>query len=180
MMRTDGFPKTFLDHRDLWRFKALIDTLFKNPEPDRITEAVSSFLRRTPLPIDDFPVLDGTYSRTMLARHPSGWEVMAARWQKGAVSSIHGHPRYAFMMTVAGRLQVDEYESSGDGILQNGTRHLNPGEFIASIGEAPGTFDNHIHGVQAIEESLSIHISSHDATLGKTYPEPGGPAAGPS
>ncbi len=168
MDNTTRFPKTFLNHPNQWRFRELLDQLFANPDPDHSTEAVVSFLKAHPLPLDDFPALDNTYSRTILARHPNGFEAMAGRWQKNAVSSIHGHPWYAFMMTVGGRLQEDSYEQQQNGLKMTSSRILAPGDFICAIGEK-NTFDNHIHGVTAIEETLSIHISSQDASKGETF-----------
>ena len=164
----DDFPKTYLNHPDQWLFKDLLDRIFAEPDPDRITESVVSFLRARPLPMDDFPVLDNTYSRTMLGRHENGYEAMAARWQAGAVSSIHGHPCYALMVTVHGRLHVEHYEKSRGRLQMTSSRILAPGEFLSA--KSPNTgFDNHIHGVKAIEETLSIHISSQDATKGEIF-----------
>ncbi len=168
MSSTTGFPKTFLNHPDQWQFKALLGRLFTDPNPDQITEAVVTFFKAHPLPMDDFPVLDDTYSRTMLARNENGYEAMAARWQAGAVSSIHGHPCYALMITVQGKLQVNNYEKSEGGLHLTSSRTLSPGEFISAISRNTN-FDNHIHGVHAIEETLSIHISSQDATKGETF-----------
>lgn len=168
MEKNDGFPKTFLGHPDQWRFKDLLDKLFNDPKPEHITEKVVQFLRSTPLPLDDFPVLLNTYSRTMLAKNENGYEAMAARWQKGAVSSIHGHPEYAFLMTLHGKLRLENYQQRDGGIYKTSTEMLPPGEFISAFGNQ-NTFDNHIHGVYAIENTLSIHISSQNATKGKVF-----------
>jgi hypothetical protein len=168
MKQTTGFPKTFLHHPNQWRFKALLDDLFSQPHPEQITEAVISFFKKHPLPLDDFPVLKNTYSRTLLARHENGYEAMAARWDKGTVSSIHGHPDYSFLITVHGRLQIDNYEKSGSGLQKTSTRVLMPGQFVHATAHN-NHFDNHIHGVKAIEETLSIHLSSRDASTGEVF-----------
>ena len=165
---TTGFPKTFLNHPYQWRFKTRLNRLFKDPHPEHITEAVVSFLKEYPLPLDDFPILENTYSRTILARTDNEYEAMAARWCKGTVSSIHGHPDYSFLMTVVGKLQIDNYEKSGTGLNKVSSQVLLPGQFIHARAEN-NRFDNHIHGVHAIEETLSIHISSRDAAKGEIF-----------
>ena len=45
---------------------------------------------------------------------------------------------------------------------------MEPEQIINDIGQT-GTFDNHIHGVQTYEETLSIHISSDDAAKGEIF-----------
>jgi hypothetical protein len=45
-------------------------------------------------------------------------------------------------------------------------------QFSSSTGK-PGTFDNHIHQVKAVEETLSIHIPSDDAMKGEIFSREG-------
>jgi len=164
----DNAPKTFINHPNNWKFQALLTTLFKHPDPDHITEETLTFLRQYPLFIEDFPVCKHTYSRTILYRSPNGYEAMAARWDKKAVSSIHGHPHYALILVVKGRLGVEYYTKTGDRVELTSSAVLTEYDFFSDVGRQ-GNFDNHIHRVKACEETLSIHISSDDAAKGEVF-----------
>jgi quercetin dioxygenase-like cupin family protein len=93
---------------------------------------------------------------------------MAARWSKGAVSAIHGHPMFAFYYLLEGELSVENFEKDGAGVRKTGTRRYNPGQYFCMHGNA-GVFDNGIHRVTAVQESLSIHIYSDDAMKGEIF-----------
>ena len=118
--------------------------------------------------MDDFPLLEGTYSRTILFRSDNGYEAMAARWSPGTTSSIHGHPQFALIIVAQGRLGVDYYKKHDNQVEMTRSDFLSGAQFFSDIGQA-GTFDNHIHQVHAYEETLSIHISSDDAAKGEIF-----------
>ncbi len=168
MSEKNCFPKTYLNHPNQWKLKALLEELFIDPDPNHITEVLSGFLKKYPIPIDDFPLLEGTYSRTILFRSDNGYEAMAARWSPGTISSIHGHPQFALIIVAEGKLGVDYYKKHDDQVEKTTSEFLIESQFFSDIGQT-GTFDNHIHGVQAYEETLSIHISSDDAAKGETF-----------
>lgn len=168
MNKKNHFPKTYLNHPNQWKLKALLEELFIDPDPDQIAEELSFFLKKYPIPIDDFPSLEGTYSRTILFRSDNGYEAMAARWSPGTISSIHGHPQFALIFVAKGKLGVDYYKKDNDQVEKTTSEILNESQFFSDIGQA-GAFDNHIHGVQAYEETLSIHISSDDAAKGEVF-----------
>ncbi len=151
-------------------FKILLENLFAHPDPDRIKEEIITFLRKNPLPMDDFPLLDRAYSRTVLYKAPNGYEAMAARWSSGAVSTLHGHPQYALIIGTRGRLKVENFKKNKGRLEMTSSEILSDYGFFSGIGRE-GQFDNHIHRVKALEESLSIHISSDDATKGEVYPD---------
>jgi predicted metal-dependent enzyme (double-stranded beta helix superfamily) len=139
-------PKTYLNHPNQWKLKALLEELFT----------------------DDFPLLEGTYSRTILFRSDNGYEAMAARWSPGTISSIHGHPYFALIIVTKGRLGVDYFKKHDGQMEMTKSGLLSESQFFSDVGQT-GTFDNHIHRVQAYEETLSIHISSDDAAKGETF-----------
>ena len=161
-------PKTYLNHPNQLKLKALLEELFTNPDPDHITQELSGFLKKYLIPMDDFPLLEGTYSRTILLRSSNGYDAMVARWSPGTISSIHGHPKFALILVAEGRLGVDYYRKKNDQLEKTKSGFLTESQFFSDMGQA-GTFDNHIHGVQAYEETLSIHISSDDASKGETF-----------
>ena len=146
----------------------MLEELFIDPDPDHITEELIGFLKKYPIPMDDFPLLKGTYSRTILCRNDNGYEAMAARWSPGTISSIHGHPHFALIIVIKGKLGIDYYKKHDGRIEMTRSGFLSESQFFSDIGQAE-TFDNHIHGVQAYEETLSIHISSDDAAKGEIF-----------
>jgi len=168
MNQKHSVPKTYLNHPNQWKLKAMLEELFIDPDPDHITEELIGFLKKYPIPMDDFPLIEGTYSRTILCRNGNGYEAMAARWSPGTLSSIHGHPHFAFIIVIRGRLGIDYYKKHDGRIERTRSESLSESQFFSDIGQTE-TFDNHIHGVQAYEETLSIHISSDDAAKGESF-----------
>lgn len=161
-------PKTFMNHPHQWKLKTLLQLLFADPDPDHITKKIVPFLAKHPIPINDLPLIKGTYSRTILFRSNNGFEAMAARWSPGTLSPIHGHPWFIFDFVVSGKLSIDNYKRCGDQAQMTTPEIISKSGFFSSTG-TPGTFDNHIHQVKAVEETLSIHISSDDAARGKIF-----------
>lgn len=146
----------------------LLHELFGDPQPNKLLDVLTHYFITHPLPITDFPLLEGTYSRTILHRHDNGYEAMAARWSKGAVSSVHGHPPFVFYCVIEGKLKIDNYRQTPEGLQRSDTLWLTNGQWFHAVGE-PGRFDNSIHQVFAYEETLSFHISSDDAAKGRVF-----------
>lgn len=161
-------PITYQNHPHQKKLRRLLFELFLSPQPEKIVSTTSAFLGEYSLPLDDFPRLEGTYSRTIVHRNDNGFEAMAARWSKGATSSIHGHPPFIFYYVIKGRLKIDNYQRNDAGLTMDSTIYLGKNEHFFSFGK-PDRFDNNIHQVQADEETLSLHISSDDATKGEVF-----------
>ncbi len=125
-------------------------------------------LSRTFTASADYPHAPHCYSRTILYRHDNGAEIMVARWDQGAITPIHGHPRYAFVYVLQGRLQIEHYACTDDGVQRQNTTIKTQGQHIYSVGEA-GRYDNAIHRVCALSPSLSLHVYSDDALKGITF-----------
>jgi len=157
-----------MSHLNQWKLRNILQELFVDPDSDLITKKVTAFLLKHPIPMTDFPLIKGTYSRTIFFRSDNGFEAMAARWSRGTTSPIHGHPYYTLYYVVNGRLGIDNYKKAADRIEKTTSEILSRDQFLSFTGK-PGTFDNHIHKVEAIEETLSIHISSNDATKGEVF-----------
>jgi len=162
------YPQTFFDHHHHSDLMVLLQELFVDPDPVNIEKEVVTFLVNNSLGMKDFPLIVGEYSRNILYRNDNGFEAMVARWSKGAVSSIHGHPFFTFYCVVQGSLEIDNYKRFGDQVEMVTTETLSQTEHFIFTGKA-GTFDNNIHQVRAIEETLSIHISSDDSTKGEVF-----------
>ncbi len=118
--------------------------------------------------LNEYPEVPGSYSRTILYRDPSGFEAIAARWSKNAITPIHGHPQFAFLYLISGALSMDLYAHNDSLLTKTGSRILKPGEYFYSKGTA-GTYDNAIHQVSADLDSLSFHIYSDNALKGEIY-----------
>lgn len=162
------FPKTFLGHPHLWKLQTLLQSTLAGADHNHIIVKVTYFLCKQPLPIDKFPLIHGTYARTILHRSDNGLEAMAAQWSKATVLSVHGHPSFAFYFVAQGCLEIDNYIRCGDQVTKTTTEILTAEEYISLTGEI-GTFDNNIHQVHAIEETLSIHTSSDDSAKGEVF-----------
>ena len=172
-MTLDGFvrPHTYMADPNQERARVLFRGLFEEPDPTAIGPAVAAFLAEHLLPIHDFPALERSYSRTILYRAANGYEAMAARWGEGARSPVHGHPMYLFYYVLAGELQFDNYEKTAQGVCKTGTTTCGPGGFFSLLG-VPGAFDNGIHRVRAMVDSLSVHIYSDNALKGEVFTVP--------
>ena len=161
-------PQTFFDHPHHSELKVLLQELFVDPDPVEIEKEIVRFLVNNSLAIRTFPIIMGEYTRTILYRNENGFEAMVARWSKGAVSSIHGHPFFTFYCVAQGSLEIDNYKRCGDHVEMTTSEVLSSTEHFTFTGKA-GTFDNNIHQVRAIEETLSIHISSDDSTKAEIF-----------
>lgn len=53
---------------------------------------------------------------------------MKARWRKGAVTLIHGHPAFGYYYLLKGAFLVENYEKRGDSISNISKRTWLPGE----------------------------------------------------
>ncbi len=149
-------------------FIAFLEKQFANPQPELLAPQLVEFIKSNPLAMDDFPRQEGTYTRTVLLRHESGFEAMVARWSEGTTSRIHGHPWFNLYCVIHGRLEMDDYLLKEDELIWISSGELQENEVSFFIGEK-GRFDNNIHRVHAREETLSLHISSDDATRGQVF-----------
>jgi quercetin dioxygenase-like cupin family protein len=161
-------PQTYLGHPNQERIRLFLRELFMAPDPAIIEIEAPALIAENQVPMHDFPPFAPLYSRTILYRAENRYEAMAARWSKGAVSPIHGHPMFAFYYLLEGELSVENFEKDGAGVRKTGTRRYNPGQYFCMHGNA-GVFDNGIHRVTAVQESLSIHIYSDDAMKGEIF-----------
>jgi hypothetical protein len=162
-------PQTYMGHPNQEKLRLFLRKLFSEPEPDTIETEVAEFLSQNSLPLHDFPPFERLYSRTILYRAENGFEAMAARWSKDAVSAIHGHPMFAFYYLLEGELLVENYaKEANSGISKINTLTYTPGQYFCMRGK-PGVFSNGIHRVTAVQESLSIHVYSDDAMNGDVF-----------
>lgn len=120
------------------------------------------------LSVNQFPLAEKGYSRTILYRGSCGFEIMIARWSKMAKTPIHGHPGFALIYVIEGQFEEESYVKNSEEIVSAGQHQLSSGAF-AFDGGVEGRFDNSIHQITAVTEGLSLHIYSDDALKGEIY-----------
>lgn len=160
--------ETFIDDAQQGQLKDFLRGVFADFQPDEVGRQLLEFVGRHPLSLDDFPRLAGNYTRTVVLRHESGGEAMIARWSKGCVTPIHGHPWINLYCVTHGHLAIDDYEKTDNGLLLKSSGEMRANDVFRYVGERD-TFDNNIHQVHAIEETLSIHLSSDDSRKGEVF-----------
>lgn len=137
-------------------------------DSEAILEVVDRFFSRYQLNPVDFRSIRQDYSRTILLKEESGFEIMMARWDRGAITPIHGHPYYTFMYVIEGQLKEELFVKDEGRLLKIGDLKLTPGCYSYHKGERH-RFDNAIHRITAEKNSLSLHIYSDDALKGEKY-----------
>lgn len=137
-------------------------------DPSKMTPVILEMLKTSNLGIEDFPLVPLSYSRTMLHREDNGFEIMMARWNKGAVTPIHGHPRFAFVFLIDGGFTETSFIRDEASIVQSKQTQYLSGDYAYEDG-IEGRFDNFIHKIFADNDSLSLHIYSDDALKGEIF-----------
>jgi len=134
----------------------------------RMVRIIKDLISSVRLALHQLPYAQNSYTRTILFRELTGFEVMVARWAKGAKTPIHGHPGFSLLFLIEGVLQEKSFFKKTKGVGEMGSQVLQAGDFSFEQGEE-GRFDNAIHRITANEESLSLHIYSDDAIKGEIY-----------
>lgn len=126
------------------------------------------FLRDCPIELAQFKQVEQSYSRSMIWRQNNSYEAMVARWSKGAKTVIHGHPAFGFYYLLHGSFTVENFTRDNESLTKISEKNWLPGEHFTIHG-TEGRFDNGIHRITVIEESLSFHIYSDNALKGECF-----------
>lgn len=161
-------PKTYLDSPLPGTLKEFAAEALRTGDIATIAAMAQEYFAANSFAIDQFPRQEGSYSRTILGRMNSGYEAMMARWSGGVVSAVHGHPAFGLYLLLAGRFEVDNYELRNGQLHQISTQVWTPGDICLIEGEQ-GRYDNGIHRLRTIEESLSFHVYSDNASHGECF-----------
>lgn len=137
-------------------------------DAEEMLKVLFDFFSTRQLGLNDFEYKKGGYSRTILYREKSGFEVMVARWARGSSTPIHGHPDFSLCYLIQGGVKETVFYKEEKRILQGGVSIQTPGDYSYHYGEEGG-FDNAIHKIEALRDSLSLHIYSDDAMKGQIY-----------
>ncbi len=163
-------PVTYVQSADSSISGMFFTSLFKNKQRADYCSGVLAFTKETSLEMVAFPKTCNSYSRTIVARQQDGFEAILVRWDRGVAGLVHGHPDYAFYHLLQGRLGVEHFKLGVKGPELVTSCIMEPGDHFCVEGVA-GRFDNAIHRITALEESLSVHMYSDDALLGTCYRE---------
>ena len=111
------------------------------------------------------------YSRHVIGTD-SNWIGFICRWEPQTVSSIHGHPSFAYYQVIEGELIMDLYETSdNEQVKLTDTRQMVGGECIWSLGQID-QYDNLVHKVSTKEKpAFTLHLFSENPASGQHYTE---------
>ncbi|MFV2058883.1 MAG: cupin domain-containing protein [Thiohalomonadales bacterium] len=127
---------------------------------DKIKEASSdnSAVWQNHISVPDTP--DGFTVRTAYPANPDGVEVMLERWEPGSSEPPHSHPGDDMTIVVEGKMSIQFFVQSGDGLEIDG----NP--VILNKGDTGYIKAGRIHDAKYIEECKLVYV--HDKAFGFT------------
>ena len=103
---------------------------------------------------------DGFTVRTTVPTNPDGVEVMLEQWQAGSEEPPHSHPGDDMTVVVEGKMAIQFYTRSVDGLVPDGDR------VILNKGDAGYIRGGRIHDASYIEDCKLVYV--HDNVFGFT------------
>jgi quercetin dioxygenase-like cupin family protein len=101
---------------------------------------------------------DGFTLRTTYPANPDGVEVMLERWQAGTSEPPHSHPGDDMTVVVEGRMSIQFFIRSDDGLVADGE------PLVLNKGETGYIKAGRIHDASYIEECKLVYV--HDRAFG--------------
>jgi quercetin dioxygenase-like cupin family protein len=133
----------------------MTDDTIKEVTANEVTASTSAIWQNH-ISIADTP--EGFTLRTTYPANPDGVEVMLERWLAGTEEPPHSHPGDDMTVVVEGRMSIQFYTKSADGLVADGEPvFLNKGEtgYIKA---------GRIHDAKYIEECKLVYV--HDKAFG--------------
>jgi quercetin dioxygenase-like cupin family protein len=96
--------------------------------------------------------------RTTYPTNPAGVEVMLERWQAGSSEPPHSHPGDDMTVVVEGRMSIQFYTRSAEGLVTDGEK------IILKKGDSGYIKAGRIHDANYIEECKLVYV--HDRAFG--------------
>ena len=124
----------------------------------KIVTAESSAVWGNHISVADTP--DGFTVRTTYPANPDGVEVMLERWQAGSSEPPHSHPGDDMTVVVEGRMSIQFYTRSADGLVADGDI------VMLNKGDTGYIKAGRIHDASYIEECKLVYV--HDRAFGFT------------
>ena len=103
---------------------------------------------------------EGFTLRTTYPTNKEGVEVMLEQWEAGSEEPIHSHPGDDMTVVIEGKMSIQFFEKSANGLVPDGERlYLNKGDtgYIKA---------NRIHDAKYIEDCKLVYV--HDKAFGFT------------
>ncbi len=149
-------------HATDFDFKALCGLLIKedySSAVDRI-QILAKEIQTTALSFNK-----NSYTRNIIVNNKKCWLGLIC-WDKGAITSIHGHPDQSFFYVIQGSLECRNFDNNSLNMPK--LSELDYGEYIYSQG-IKGKMDNYIHQIKAKQKSISLHYYSDDPRKGEVF-----------
>ena len=110
------------------------------------------------VPVPDTP--KGFTVRTTYPSNPDGAEVMLERWEAGTAEPPHSHPGDDMTVVVEGKMSVQFYTRTADGLVPDGE------QIILGKGDTGYIKAGRIHDANYIEPCKLVYV--HDKAFGFT------------
>jgi quercetin dioxygenase-like cupin family protein len=103
---------------------------------------------------------EGFTVRTTYPGNPDGAEVMLERWDAGAEEPPHSHPGDDMTVVVEGRMSIQFYTRSADGLVADGE------QIVLNKGDTGYIKAGRIHDAKYLEDCKLVYV--HDKAFGFT------------
>jgi quercetin dioxygenase-like cupin family protein len=118
----------------------------------------TSAIWRNHVSVADTP--DGFTVRTTYPGNPDGVEVMLERWEAGSEEPPHSHPGDDMTVVVEGRMAIQFYSRSADGLVADGE------QIVLNRGDTGYIQAGRIHDAKYLDECKLVYV--HDRAFGFT------------
>ena len=132
-----------------------------NNDTDKEVTGSTSAVWENHITVPDTP--EGFTLRTTYPTNPDGVEVMLERWLAGTEEPPHSHPGDDMTIVVEGKMSIQFYSRSADGLVADGEKVL------LNKGETGYIKAGRIHDAKYIEECKLVYV--HDKAFGFTAEE---------
>ena len=123
---------------------------------DKEVTADTTAVWRNHVSVPDTP--QGFTVRTTYPTNPDGAEVMLERWQAGSEEPPHSHPGDDMTVVVEGKMSIQFYTKSPDGLVPDGQ------EIVLDKGDTGYIKAGRIHDAKYIEDCKLVYV--HDKAFG--------------
>ena len=127
-------------------------------DPTQEVNSESSAIWKNHVSVPDTP--DGFTVRTCYPANPDGAEVMLERWQAGSEEPPHSHPGDDMTVVVEGRMAIQFYTRTADGLVPDGE------QFILNTGDTGYIKAGRIHDARYLADCKLVYV--HDRAFGFT------------
>ena len=103
---------------------------------------------------------EGFTVRTTYPSNPDGAEVMLERWEAGSEEPPHSHPGDDMTIVVEGKMSIQFYTKSSDGLVPDGE------QIVLNKGDTGYIKADRIHDAKYIEQCKLVYV--HDKAFGFT------------